>query len=98
MIHPSLRAQIRTDLAIPVLNSRFESSVPGLYFVGISSLRAFGPLYRFVAGCGAAARRVAGAIAHRGPWRGMGMGGNRVRRSRASRPHALAAPAATLPH
>jgi hypothetical protein len=73
--------------------------VPGLYFVGISSLRAFGPLYRFVAGCGAAARRVAGAIAHRGPGRGMGMGmgGNRVRHSRASRPHALAAPAATLP-
>lgn len=63
MLDPALRATIRTDRAIPVLSGRFESSVPGLYFVGITSLRAFGPLYRFVAGCGAAARRVAGAIA-----------------------------------
>src|SRR5207245_4575224 len=66
MIHPSLRAKIATDRGSPVLNHWFETSVPGLYFVGLTSLRAFGPLYRFVAGCGAAARRVAGAIA-RGP-------------------------------
>ena len=62
MIHPSLRANIATDRTSPVLNHWFESSVPGLYFVGLTSLRAFGPLYRFVAGCGAAARRVASAI------------------------------------
>jgi len=62
MIHPSVRATIATDRASPVLNHWFESSVPGLYFVGLTSLRAFGPLYRFVAGCGAAARRVARAI------------------------------------
>jgi cation diffusion facilitator CzcD-associated flavoprotein CzcO len=63
MLDPSLRAEIQTDRAIPVLSPWFESSVPGLYFVGLSSLRAFGPLYRFVAGCGAAARRVASAVA-----------------------------------
>ncbi len=63
MLHASLRAELRTDRAIPILNHWFESSIPGLYFVGITSLRAFGPLYRFVAGCGAAARRVASAIA-----------------------------------
>jgi len=62
MIHPSLRAEIATDQGSPVLSHWFESSVPGLYFVGLTSLRAFGPLYRFVAGCGAAARRVARAI------------------------------------
>ena len=62
MIHPALRAEIRTDRAIPILSHWFESSVPGLYFVGLTSLRAFGPLYRFVAGCGAAARRVADAV------------------------------------
>jgi cation diffusion facilitator CzcD-associated flavoprotein CzcO len=67
MIHPSLRAQIATDRAIPILSHWFESSVPGLYCVGLTSLRAFGPLYRFVAGCGAAARRVARAIARRHP-------------------------------
>ncbi len=66
MVHPALRAQIETDLAIPVLSHWFETSVPGLYFVGISSVRAFGPLFRFVAGCGAAARRVASAVARRG--------------------------------
>jgi cation diffusion facilitator CzcD-associated flavoprotein CzcO len=66
MIHPSLRAKIATDRGSPVLSHWFETSVPGLYFVGLTSLRAFGPLYRFVAGCGAAARRVARAIT-RGP-------------------------------
>jgi len=67
MIDPSLRAEIKTDRAIPSLSHWFESSVPGLYFVGLTSLRAFGPLYRFVAGCGAAARRVAdGVIRARG--------------------------------
>ena len=63
MIHPSLRAEIKTDSSIPVLSHWFESSAPGLYFVGLTSLRAFGPLFRFVAGCGAAARRVASAVA-----------------------------------
>jgi len=63
MIHPSLRAEIMTDMGIPILSHGFESSVPGLYFVGFTSLRAFGPLYRFVAGCRAAARRVASCVA-----------------------------------
>jgi len=63
MIHPSLRAEIRTDRAIPILSHWFESTVPGFYFVGFTSLRAFGPLYRFVAGCGATARRVARSVA-----------------------------------
>src|ERR1051326_765161 len=62
MLHASLRAELMTDGANPILNHWFESSIPGLYFVGVTSLRAFGPLYRFVAGCGAAARRVASAI------------------------------------
>ncbi len=62
MIHPSLRADIATDGGSPVLSHWFESSVPGLYFVGLTSLRAFGPLYRFVAGCGAAAWRVAHSV------------------------------------
>src|SRR5712692_9803402 len=63
MIHSELRAEIQTDMAIPVLSHWFESSVAGLYFVGLTSLRALGPLYRFVAGCGPAARRVASSVA-----------------------------------
>jgi lysine/ornithine N-monooxygenase len=66
MIHPSLFADIRTDIAVPLLNHWFESTVPGLYFVGLTSLRAFGPLYRFVAGCTSASRRVARDIARKG--------------------------------
>jgi cation diffusion facilitator CzcD-associated flavoprotein CzcO len=84
MIHPSLRAAIATDRGSPVLSHWFESSVPGLYFVGLTSLRAFGPLYRFVAGCGAAARRVAGAINR------PGIGRSRVVPQRAAAAAALA--------
>jgi hypothetical protein len=63
VLHPSLRAKLAADQGVPLLNSWFESTVPGLYFVGFTSLRAFGPLYRFVGGCSAAARRVAKSIA-----------------------------------
>ena len=63
MLHPSLLAEIQTDTDIPILSNRFESSVPGLYFVGLTSLRNFGPLFRFVVGTKAAAERVAGAVA-----------------------------------
>jgi FAD-dependent urate hydroxylase len=66
MIHPSLRTDIRMDMAVPLLNHWFESTVPGLYFVGLTSLRAFGPLYRFVAGCESASRRVAHDVARKG--------------------------------
>lgn len=62
MLHPSLLRQIQTDQGSPLLSPWFESSVPGLYFVGFTALRAFGPLYRFVVGCKAAAPRVARGI------------------------------------
>jgi FAD-dependent urate hydroxylase len=62
MVHPALLAEIKTDMAVPVLSHRFESSVPGLYFVGLTSFRAFGLLYRFVVGCDATARRVANSV------------------------------------
>ncbi|GCE25374.1 hypothetical protein KDA_08580 [Dictyobacter alpinus] len=63
MIDPTLLEQIQTDNNIPVLNHWFESSVPGLYFIGLSSVRAFGPLYRFVVGAKAAGKRVAAGAA-----------------------------------
>jgi lysine/ornithine N-monooxygenase len=65
MIGPSLRRSIRTVDGTPLLSPWFESTVPGLYFSGLTSLGAFGPIYRFVAGCGPAARRVSRAIARR---------------------------------
>ena len=63
MLAPELCAEIRSDQSIPYLDPRFQCSVPGLYFVGVTAVRSFGPLFRFVAGVGAAARRVAGAVA-----------------------------------
>ncbi len=63
LLSPAIKANIRTYLGSPVLNTWFESSVPGLYFTGFSSLLSFGPLYRFVAGVPATAPRVAGSVA-----------------------------------
>lgn len=64
MLHPALAEQIRVDQDIPILNAQFESSVPGLYFLGLSAVRSFGPLYRFVVGAKASGKRVARAVAH----------------------------------
>ncbi|MBS2024861.1 MAG: NAD(P)/FAD-dependent oxidoreductase [Deltaproteobacteria bacterium] len=59
---PGLRETLAREGDGPVLSGSFESSVPGLYFIGISTIYVFGPLFRFVAGCGAAASRVARAV------------------------------------
>jgi hypothetical protein len=45
----------------PVLNQWFESSVPGLHFVGSLAGRTFGPICRFVAGARVTAQQVARA-------------------------------------
>jgi hypothetical protein len=42
----------------PILSSDFESSVPGLYFVGLSAARTFGPVMRFVVGAVHPARQL----------------------------------------
>jgi cation diffusion facilitator CzcD-associated flavoprotein CzcO len=42
----------------PTLNSHFESSIPGLYFIGPISFMCFGPLFRFVCGAKVAATRL----------------------------------------
>ena len=62
MLDTSLHRAIQIDEGFPVLNHWFEASVPGLYFVGYTSLRSFGAFYRFVAGVEAASRRVSKAV------------------------------------
>jgi FAD-dependent urate hydroxylase len=62
MLDSSLLDSIQTYLGSPELNPWFESSVPGLYFIGFSAARCFGPLYRFVVGTDAASHRVASAV------------------------------------
>ena len=62
MLDKSLIDVIRTHRGSPVLDSWFETNIPGLYFVGFSAARSFGPFYRFVVGTEAASSRVAKAI------------------------------------
>ena len=63
MLDATLVDAIQTYKGSPVLNTWFESNVPGLYFIGYSAVRSFGPFYRFVTGVEAAAKRVAQAAA-----------------------------------
>jgi FAD-dependent urate hydroxylase len=50
-LDPELRQSIAREVAgIPALTSRFETSVPGLYIVGIASSPVFGPIMRFMYG------------------------------------------------
>jgi cation diffusion facilitator CzcD-associated flavoprotein CzcO len=58
-----LRNSIRNIEGAPRLNPNFESSVPGLHFVGPLSALSFGPLFRFVAGAPFAARRLSHHLA-----------------------------------
>jgi cation diffusion facilitator CzcD-associated flavoprotein CzcO len=53
-----LMATIATDQGSPVLAGGYQSSVPGLHFVGSAAVRSYGPLLRFVWGAGYAARTV----------------------------------------
>jgi thioredoxin reductase len=59
----ALRARIRCAVDTPILGRRFESSVQGLYFVGISAANSFGPLLRFAFGAGYAAKRLSRHLA-----------------------------------
>jgi len=61
ILAPRLREKIARHRGLPVLSGGFESSVRGLHFVGASAVASFGPLARFIAGAGFAARRVTGA-------------------------------------
>ncbi len=63
-------AQIRSVENTPVLSSNFESSLPGLYFVGTSAANTFGPLLRFACGAKFTARRLAKHLAKSAPRNG----------------------------
>jgi thioredoxin reductase len=51
-------SQLRLVEASPVLSSNFESSVPNLFFVGVTAANTFGPLLRFAVGAGFVAPRI----------------------------------------
>ncbi len=58
ILDPPLRGRIARHGDLPVLSAGFESSVAGLHFAGASAVASFGPLLRFIAGAGFAARRI----------------------------------------
>jgi len=58
-----IRSRLKTVQGSPMLSSSFESSVPGIYFVGVAAANSFGPVMRFAFGAGFAARRLTQTIA-----------------------------------
>ena len=64
-LREELVAGVRVAGTAPVLDTGFQSSVPGLYFVGLSAAQTFGPVQRFVFGADFTARRVSRRIAAR---------------------------------
>jgi cation diffusion facilitator CzcD-associated flavoprotein CzcO len=61
-LSPEIRQQIAVVNGSPALSATFESSVPGLYFIGLAAANTFGPVMRFAFGAGFAARCVAKAM------------------------------------
>jgi Pyridine nucleotide-disulphide oxidoreductase len=62
LIELKLREKIAQHGGLPLLTSGLESSVPGLHFAGAAAVASFGPLLRFIAGTGFAARRITRAV------------------------------------
>jgi thioredoxin reductase len=62
-LNPEIRSKVKCVAGYPALSTSFESSVPGLYFVGLAAASSFGPVMRFAYGAGFAAKRVTQAMA-----------------------------------
>jgi cation diffusion facilitator CzcD-associated flavoprotein CzcO len=72
ILDQQLRGRIRRHEGLPILSAGFESSVSGLHFVGSFAVGSFGPLLRFIAGAGFAARRITQAALGRSARAGTG--------------------------
>lgn len=57
-LSPEIRKSIRLDHHSPKLSAHFESTVPGLYFVGMPAAQTFGPVLRFACGAEFACARI----------------------------------------
>ena len=63
-LSPDILSEIKSVQNAPVLTSDFESSIPGLFFVGMASMYSFGPLMRFACGAGWTAKRITRNLAN----------------------------------
>jgi hypothetical protein len=61
-LSPGIRSNVKALNRAPILSSSFESSIPGLYFAGVSAANTFGPVMRFAFGAGFAARTITHAL------------------------------------
>jgi hypothetical protein len=69
ILSPELLGKVARRGGSPVLAAGFQSSVPGLHFLGASAVDSYGPLMRFIAGAGYAARSLTrSALAARRGW------------------------------
>jgi thioredoxin reductase len=59
-----IRSDIRLEDQTPALSESFESSVSGLYFVGVSAANSFGPVMRFAFGAGFTAQHLTEHLAN----------------------------------
>jgi thioredoxin reductase len=57
-IGPALMEKLNCADQTPVLSPHFETSIPGLFMVGITAANNFGPLLRFAYGAGFASQRL----------------------------------------
>ncbi len=64
-VSDELRVRLRRAGGAPVLSRSFESSVPGLYFVGAMAAPSFGPSMRFLSGGHFMTRRLTAALQRR---------------------------------
>jgi thioredoxin reductase len=68
-IGPSIMERLHCADFTPVLSPHFETSVPGLFAVGITASNNFGPLLRFAYGAGFASHRLSGHLVRTASWR-----------------------------
>jgi len=66
-LSPDLTRSLRLANGSPVLSSGFESTVPGLHFLGAPAVHSFGPVMRFVVGTAFAAPALTRGILGRPP-------------------------------
>src|SRR5215467_3836730 len=64
-LQEALLSQVRCLEHAPVLSASFESSLPGLYFLGLASANCFGPMMRFAYGADYTTKKIANHIVNR---------------------------------
>lgn len=62
LLDPAVRASLAQYEQSPALSAYFESTVPGLYFIGVAAANTFGPLMRFALGAKYTAKRLSARL------------------------------------